>query len=113
MTRALWFRGGILMLAVAAMAVLPLQLKSYGIYIITLWCVFVIAGMGLNLTVGYAGQISLGQAAFLGIGAYTAALLMKQAGLAFLPSIAAAALAAGTPQRRAARSGPNQCQGSE
>jgi branched-chain amino acid transport system permease protein len=77
MTRALWFRGGMLMVAVAAMAVLPLQLKSYGIYIITLWCVFVIAGMGLNLTVGYAGQISLGQAAFLGIGAYTAALLAK------------------------------------
>ena len=35
------------------------------------------AGMGLNLTVGYAGQMSIGHAAFLGIGAYSAAILMK------------------------------------
>jgi len=38
--------------------------------------------MGLNLTVGYAGQKSLGHAAFLGIGAYTMALVLK-AGLSF------------------------------
>src|SRR5205085_1002930 len=42
-----------------------------------LWCVYVMAGMGLNLTVGYAGQMSIGHAAFLGIGAYAAAILMK------------------------------------
>ena len=41
--------------------------------------------MGLNLTVGYAGQMSLGQAAFFGIGAYHAAILMKL-GLAVLRS---------------------------
>ena len=35
------------------------------------------ATMGLNLTVGYAGQMSLGQAAFFGIGAYHAAILLK------------------------------------
>ena len=68
--------------AVIALALIPLGLKNYGIYLMTLWCVYVIAAMGLNLTVGYAGQISLGQAAFLGIGAYTAAILMK-AGVAF------------------------------
>ena len=39
--------------------------------------------MGLNLTLGYAGQVSLAQAAFVGIGAYTAALLTT-AGLALL-----------------------------
>ena len=38
--------------------------------------------MGLNLTVGYAGQKSLGHAAFFGIGAYTVAILMK-AGFSF------------------------------
>ena len=32
--------------------------------------------MGLNLTLGYAGQVSLAQAAFMGIGAYTTGLLM-------------------------------------
>ena len=34
-----------------------------------------IAAIGLNLTLGYAGQVSLAQGAFVGIGAYTAAIL--------------------------------------
>ncbi|MSQ64062.1 MAG: branched-chain amino acid ABC transporter permease [Betaproteobacteria bacterium] len=63
--------------ALVALALAPLGLKNYGIYLLTLWCVYVMAGMGLNLTVGYAGQMSIGHAAFLGIGAYTAAILMK------------------------------------
>jgi branched-chain amino acid transport system permease protein len=63
--------------ALSALAFAPLGLKNYGIYLLTLWCVYVMAGMGLNLTVGYAGQMSIGHAAFLGIGAYTAAILMK------------------------------------
>ncbi|HYG53847.1 MAG TPA: branched-chain amino acid ABC transporter permease [Burkholderiales bacterium] len=65
-----------------ALALAPLGLKNYGIYLLSLWCVYVMAGMGLNLTVGYAGQMSIGHAAFLGIGAYTAAILMKM-GLSF------------------------------
>jgi branched-chain amino acid transport system permease protein len=60
----------------------PPFLKSYGTYLIAKWLVFVIATMGLNLTIGYAGQKSLGHAAFFGIGAYTVAILMK-AGLSF------------------------------
>ena len=66
----------------AALALAPLGLKNYGTYLLTLWCVYVMAGMGLNLTAGYAGQMSIGHAAFLGIGAYTAAILMK-AGFSF------------------------------
>ena len=57
-------------------------LKNYGIYLFSYWLVFVIATMGLNLTMGYAGQKSLGHAAFFGIGAYTVAILMK-AGFSF------------------------------
>jgi branched-chain amino acid transport system permease protein len=53
--------------------------------------VFVIATMGLNLTIGYAGQKSLGHAAFFGIGAYTVAILMK-AGFSFWLGLPAAAL---------------------
>jgi branched-chain amino acid transport system permease protein len=60
----------------------PPFLKNYGIYLLSYWLVFVIATMGLNLTIGYAGQKSLGHAAFFGIGAYTVALVMK-AGLSF------------------------------
>jgi branched-chain amino acid transport system permease protein len=60
----------------------PPFLKSYGVYLLSYWLVFVIATMGLNLTVGYAGQKSLGHAAFFGIGAYTLAIAMK-AGFSF------------------------------
>ena len=67
---------------VVGLFLLPLGLRNYGMYVAALWCVYVIAGMGLNLTVGYSGQISLGQAAFLGIGAYTAGLMAK-AGVPF------------------------------
>jgi branched-chain amino acid transport system permease protein len=56
---------------------LPQFLKNYGIYLLTYWLIFVVACMGLNLTVGYAGQKSLGHAAFFGIGAYTVAILLK------------------------------------
>ena len=68
--------GLVLLLAV------PPFLKNYGIYLFSYWLVFVIATMGLNLTIGYAGQKSLGHAAFFGIGAYTVAILMK-AGFSF------------------------------
>ena len=66
----------------ALLVAVPPLLKNYGIYLFTYWVVFVIATMGLNLTIGYAGQKSLGHAAFFGIGAYTVAILMK-AGLSF------------------------------
>jgi branched-chain amino acid transport system permease protein len=69
----------------------PPFLKNYGIYLLSYWLVFIIATMGLNLTVGYAGQKSLGHAAFFGIGAYTVAILMK-AGISFWLGLPAAAL---------------------
>jgi branched-chain amino acid transport system permease protein len=53
----------------------PLGLKPYGIFILSMWAVMTIAAIGLNLTLGYAGQISLAQAAFVGIGAYITAWL--------------------------------------
>ena len=74
-------------IAVFAMAVLlavtaPFLLKPFGIYLISMWAVLTVAAIGLNLTLGYAGQVSLAQGAFVGIGAYTVALL-TQAGYPF------------------------------
>ena len=60
--------------AIAAVA-LPFFLKPFGIYLISMWAVLTIAAIGLNLTLGYAGQVSMAQGAFVGIGAYTVALL--------------------------------------
>ena len=70
------------LVVLAVLLLVPPLLKNYGVYLFSYWLVFVIATMGLNLTIGYAGQKSLGHAAFFGIGAYTVAILMK-AGFSF------------------------------
>ena len=78
---------GLVVIAVAA-----LFAKRSEVYLLTLTCVYLMATFGLNLTVGYAGQMSLGQAAFFGIGAYIAAIAMK-AGVPFLVVLPIAAIA--------------------
>ena len=49
--------------------------SAYMLYLASLTCVYFCTASGLNLILGYAGQISLAQAAFMGIGAYSVALL--------------------------------------
>src|ERR1700674_4525480 len=65
----------VLALVAAFLLAAPFGFKPYGVYILSLWAVMSIAAIGLNLTLGYAGQVSLAQAAFVGIGAYVTALL--------------------------------------
>jgi branched-chain amino acid transport system permease protein len=66
--------GGALFLV--AMATLPLWMGDpYMLAILTSTGIFVIAAISLNLLLGFTGQLSLGHAAFFGIGAYTSALL--------------------------------------
>lgn len=72
----------VLLLGAAILWFVPVGMKSYGIYVISFWLVMSIAAMGLNLTLGYAGLKSLAQAAFLGIGAYTTALMTAKGGIA-------------------------------
>ncbi|MFM8547903.1 MAG: branched-chain amino acid ABC transporter permease [Betaproteobacteria bacterium] len=88
MTRRTLMIGAVVL---AFFVIVPPFLKNYGIHLFTTWLVFVIATMGLNLTVGYAGQKSLGHAAFFGIGAYTVAILLK-AGISFWVGLPLAAL---------------------
>jgi branched-chain amino acid transport system permease protein len=84
-------RLGVMAVGVAAVVAVaaPFFLKPYGIYLITMWVVLTIAAIGLNLTLGYAGQVSLAQGAFVGIGAYSVALL-TQAGWPYPAAFAAA-----------------------
>jgi len=49
-----------------------------------LCCIFVVLSLSLNLITGYMGQVTLGHAAFYGIGAYTAAILATRFGMGFL-----------------------------
>jgi branched-chain amino acid transport system permease protein len=81
-----------LVVGLALYAALAPFLKNYGVYLMTLVLVYLMSAMGLNLVVGYAGQMSIGQAAFFGIGAYHVAILMKLG----LPFFAVLPLAAGS-----------------
>ena len=81
-----WY--GLLLLLVAAA---PAALGTFYLGELNLVMIYAIAGVGLMLLVGYTGQVSLGHAAFLAIGAYTHSLLLG-AGLPFLLSILAAVL---------------------
>jgi len=66
---------GGLAIAAVLLLIVPFALGRYGLYILSLWSVMTIAAIGLNLTLGYAGQVSLAQGAFVGIGAYAGAIL--------------------------------------
>jgi branched-chain amino acid transport system permease protein len=67
---------------VVAVVVFPrVVASSYWLNLINLAISFSIAAIGLNIVLGYAGQLSLAQAAFWGIGAYTSALLTTQLGV--------------------------------
>ncbi|MGO4737473.1 branched-chain amino acid ABC transporter permease [Bosea sp. 2KB_26] len=81
-----------LMLGAVILWFAPAGMGRYGTYVLSLWLVMSIAVMGLNLTLGYAGLKSLAQAAFMGLGAYTTALLTTKVGLNWYASFALSGL---------------------
>ncbi len=92
-----------LIVAVLLLILAPLDLTGFGLPwgglrrsttgTLSLWLVTAIAAMGVNLIVGYAGQETLAQAAFLGIGAFVTALMTK-AGIPFGFAFAVSGLSA-------------------
>ena len=82
----------LLFAGLAALVTVAAFAKRSEVYLLTLTMVYLMATFGLNLTVGYAGQMSLGQAAFFGIGAYVAAIALK-AGIPFLAVLPIAGVA--------------------
>jgi branched-chain amino acid transport system permease protein len=68
---------GAIVLIVAALIIAPQFVGNYLIYVLSLWAIITISAQGLNLTMGFAGKVSLAQGAFMGIGAYTSVLLVK------------------------------------
>jgi branched-chain amino acid transport system permease protein len=78
-------------LLVAALLVVPFVLDEYVMSQMHFVLIYSIVGLGLMLLVGFTGQISLGHAAFLAVGAYTEALLQAR-GVPFLVSLPCAAL---------------------
>jgi branched-chain amino acid transport system permease protein len=88
-------KGGVLALA-AALALLPLALPNAYFYdVAILVCLNAFVCVGLNLLVGYAGQISLGHAGFFGLGAYSSAILVGSYGWPPLLALLAGAVGVG------------------
>ena len=73
---------------------LPLFADNYYIYVANYIAINIIVASGLNLLVGFTGQISLGHAGFFAIGAYGTITLMAKAGFPFLLALPCAALIA-------------------
>jgi len=73
---------------------LPIYLPSYNIYLLNVIMVNIILAVGLNILVGYTGQISLGHAGFFAVGAYGTSLIMMHLHFPFLIAIIIAALLA-------------------
>ena len=89
----LWMAGFIVFLVF-----LPYWGGDYLVFLVNLSCLAVVAALGLNILTGYCGQLSLGHAAFLAIGAYTTGLLASNFDLPFwitLPAGGAASALAG------------------
>lgn len=77
-----------------AALLLPYAGSSYAVRIATLFIIYTIAAMGLNIIIGYTGQASLAQGAFYGLGAYVSALLVLNGWSFWLSIIAAIAIVA-------------------
>jgi ABC-type branched-subunit amino acid transport system permease subunit len=92
-------RTAAIVIALAALAgVASYFANGYQQYVIAMVAITAIVGVGLNVLLGLAGQLSLGHVGFYAIGAYTAAILSTRYGLDFwlaLPLAGALAAVAG------------------
>ena len=77
-------------LVIATMAVLPFLISTI---LAAQIAIFATAALSVTLLLGLAGLLSFGQGLYLGIGAYVAGLLLRDAGLSLLPTLVAASLA--------------------
>jgi branched-chain amino acid transport system permease protein len=63
----------------AGLLVLPMVLSDYRLFLVTMTLITAIAVLGLNMLVGYNGQLSLGHGAIYALGAYVTAILIDKA----------------------------------
>jgi len=88
-----WFM--LVLFLVYLFGVLPLFASNYFMDVMINIAITVIAALGLQIIVGFTGQISLGHAAFMAVGAYTSAILSTHLGMSFWIAMPLAALFAG------------------
>jgi len=87
MKRLLLIHGSELV-AMALLGSIPLFVANpYTLALLTLMAIYGILLIGLDVTVGFLGQVNLGHVAFLGLGAYTAGLMVTRLGYGMVPSL--------------------------
>ena len=87
-SRSLWIGGAVLALLLFAGLGIPYLTNQYWMgSLIIPFLIFALSALGLNFLTGYAGQLSLGHAAFMGVGAYGAVILYARYGVPLLPSL--------------------------
>jgi branched-chain amino acid transport system permease protein len=87
-------RRTVFLAGVIAMALLPSFANPYVLFVGTMLSTYVILAVGLNLLIGYAGQLAFANAAMYGIGAYTCGLLQVKLGISYWLAMPAGALVA-------------------
>ncbi|CAO3428307.1 branched-chain amino acid ABC transporter permease [Azospirillum doebereinerae] len=89
-TKTIGLAGGVLLLGI-----LPfLAGNAYLEHLLVLWMLYALLALSLNIIIGYLGELSFGHAAFVGVGAYTSAILSTQLGLPPLIGLPLAGLVA-------------------
>ena len=83
-TQKAWLGTGL-----ALLVLFPFMASDYWLYLACLVAINVASAAGLNILTGYTGLVSLGQAAFMGLGAYTVAIMQTRWGTPFLFNILA------------------------
>jgi branched-chain amino acid transport system permease protein len=83
-----------LALLAALLVLFPFMASSYWLYLACLVAIHVASATGLNILTGYTGLVSLGQAAFMGLGAYTVAILETRVGTPFVLNLLAGGVVA-------------------
>ena len=79
------FQKVILVAFLVFLMILPLVLESRTLLKLIIWIsIWTIVGLGIGLLTGYCGQVSLGHAAFVAVGAYTSVVLIKDLHFPFL-----------------------------
>jgi len=73
----------------------PLYLSNYWLGVANLIGITIIAAIGLNILIGYCGQLSIGHAGFMAVGAYTTAVLTNKLGFPFLAGLICSGFSAG------------------
>lgn len=91
-TRAQW---GMLIAFLVVLFTAPLYVDSYALAVLSTTAIVLIAVQGLNILSGYCGLISIGQAAFLGVGAYISSILTLRYGVPWLGAFICAGLGSG------------------